>query len=131
VEFVGLLNKINLKINDTNEFLINQLLKVILYIKKETINAKQAKEILKILIETNKEIDLIIEENNFKQIVDEKILKPILEKYISENEKMLSQYNDRPERVEKFFIGMVMKDTNGQANPTVVTKLFKEILNKK
>ncbi|MDE6563090.1 MAG: hypothetical protein K2J98_02280, partial [Malacoplasma sp.] len=51
--------------------------------------------------------------------------------YISENEKMLSQYNDRPERVEKFFIGMVMKDTNGQANPTVVTKLFKEILNKK
>ncbi|MDE5949539.1 MAG: hypothetical protein K2G54_01540, partial [Malacoplasma sp.] len=104
---------------------------VILYIKKETINAKQAKEILKLLIETNKEIDLIIEENNFKQIVDEKILKPILEKYISENEKMLSQYNDRPERVEKFFIGMVMKDTNGQANPSVVTKIFKEILNKK
>ncbi|MDE5767425.1 MAG: Asp-tRNA(Asn)/Glu-tRNA(Gln) amidotransferase subunit GatB [Malacoplasma sp.] len=131
VEFVGLLNKVNLKINDASEFLISQLLKVILYIKNETINAKQAKEILKLLIETNKEIDLIIEENNFKQIVDEKILKPILEKHIAENEKMLSQYNDRPERVEKFFIGMVMKDTNGQANPSVVTKIFKEILNKK
>ena len=41
---------------------------------------------------------------------------------------MLDQYNDRPERVEKFFIGMVMKDTNGQANPEVTTIVFNKFL---
>ena len=37
---------------------------------------------------------------------------------------MISQYEDRSERVEKFFIGMVMKETNGQANPNVCLEIF-------
>lgn len=132
VEFVGALNKVNLKLKDATEFQLNQLLKMLKYLLKDsTINGKQGKEIVKLLIETNKDIDMIIKENNFKQITDKNVLKPILEKYINDNQAMLNQYNDRPERVEKFFIGMVMKDTNGQANPNVVTEIFKEILKSK
>ena len=130
IEFVGVLKKENLKLSDASEFQINQLLKTLIYLKKETINSKQAKEIIRILIESNKDIDQIIEENNFKQITDVNILKPILEKYISLNQKMLDQYNERPERVEKFFMGMVMKETNGQANPNIVNEIFKSLIKK-
>ncbi|BAC44002.1 glutamyl-tRNA amidotransferase subunit B [Malacoplasma penetrans HF-2] len=129
VEFVGSLNKVNLKLKDATDFQLNQLLKMMKYLLKDaSINAKQGKEIVKLLIETNKDIDTLIEENNFKQITDKNVLRPILEKYVEANKPMLDQYDSRPERVEKFFIGMVMKDTNGQANPNVVTEIFNEIL---
>lgn len=126
IELVGTLTKQNLVIETLAENKFDKLAELILLIKDNKVNAKQAKEIVKFIVETNKDVLTIIEENNFKQITDEKVLKPILEKYISSNQKMLEQYENRPERVEKFFIGMIMKDTNGQANPDVCLKLFKE-----
>ena len=41
---------------------------------------------------------------------------------------MLDQYESRPERVEKFFIGMLMKETKGKANPVVGSKILKELI---
>jgi aspartyl-tRNA(Asn)/glutamyl-tRNA(Gln) amidotransferase subunit B len=41
---------------------------------------------------------------------------------------MLNQYIQRPERVEKFFIGLLMRDTKGQANPNVAIDILKKLL---
>ncbi|MCF0217774.1 MAG: Asp-tRNA(Asn)/Glu-tRNA(Gln) amidotransferase subunit GatB [Malacoplasma sp.] len=131
IEFMGWIKKNNAKIESVSDFQIKELAKLITYIKDQSINAKQGKEIVRLLVETNKEIDLIIKENNFLQITDEKILKPILVKLIAENQRMVDQYETKKERVEKFFIGMVMKETQGQANPNVVNKIFNELIAKK
>lgn len=128
IEFVGALTKANKKLEDAQIIWFDNLIEIMQLLKANKINGKQAKEIIKIMIDTNKSILNIIEENNFKQITDKNILLPILKKYIDTNKKMLDQYNDRPERVEKFFIGMVMKDTNGQANPDVVNELLKQFI---
>lgn len=128
VELVGLISKDNKSINNIETEKINNISNMIKMLLDKKINGKQAKEILKFIYETNDSLEDIIEKNNFKQITDEKVIANVLVNYLNQNKKMLDQYNDRPERVEKFFIGMVMKDTNGQANPEVTTIVFNKFL---
>lgn len=130
VELVGLLSKNNQSIKDISLKKLEYISEMIILLLDNKINGKQAKEIIKFIYETNKTVYEIIEENNFKQITDEKIISEILKKHIEQNPNMVKQYEDRPERAEKFFIGMVMKDTNGQANPDIVNKVLKKSLSK-
>lgn len=129
VELIGILSKNNQSIRNINTQKLEYMSEMIILLLNNKINGKQAKEIIKFIYETNKTVQEIIEENNFKQITDEKIIQNILQKYVDSNPIMVKQYQDRPERAEKFFIGMVMKDTNGQANPDVVNKVLKLLLN--
>ena len=50
---------------------------------------------------------------------------------MEKNSELLNQYNERPERVEKFFVVMVMKETNSQANPNITMTILKELLKSK
>jgi aspartyl-tRNA(Asn)/glutamyl-tRNA(Gln) amidotransferase subunit B len=77
----------------------------------------------------NKTPTSLISELEFKQIVDDESIKSELLKIINDNKQMVSQYEDRPERVEKFFIGLLMKNTKGQVNPLIANKILKELLN--
>ncbi|MGL5591548.1 MAG: Asp-tRNA(Asn)/Glu-tRNA(Gln) amidotransferase subunit GatB [Mycoplasmoidaceae bacterium] len=130
IELLGQISKKETKIEDIPNIWIDNIIELIKKLKTEEINSKQAKELVKHFIETNKKISDLIKELKFVQINDPKIIDEILDKYIKENENMLAQYDERPERVEKFFIGMVMKETNGQANPNVCLEIFKNKIKK-
>ena len=52
----------------------------------------------------------------------------LLKSKVSEFPNMIEQLNSRPERVFKFFIGQVMKETKGTANPKLVSKILKTLL---
>lgn len=130
LELAGNLSKRNISFENLESSKFDKLAEIILLIQEQKINSKQGKEILQIVCDTQKSVEEIIEENNFKQITDKKLIGSILEKYMKDNQQMLNQYNDRPERVEKFFIGMIMKETNGQANPEIATEVFKEKIKK-
>ncbi len=95
---------------------------------QKEINQKQAKTLLAEMVAQKKTIVDLIKELGFTQITDEKVIGDIIKKYMDQNADMLAQYNDRPERVEKFFVGMVMKDTNSQANPVITMKVLKDLL---
>ena len=56
----------------------------------------------------------------------EKIIKNILK----ENADKVEEYKSGNERLSKFFIGQVMKETKGNANPVTVNKILMEELNK-
>lgn len=131
IELIGLISKENKTLLDIHQDKLKRIALMINLLIENKINGKQAKEILKIIYSTNCDLDEIIEKNNFKQITDEKIIEPILSKLLLVNQNMINQYESRPERVEKFFIGMVMKETNGQANPDVTSRILKKILNNK
>jgi aspartyl-tRNA(Asn)/glutamyl-tRNA(Gln) amidotransferase subunit B len=70
----------------------------------------------------------IIKELGFVQIKDNNLIENLFKKYLQENPHMLQQYKTRPERVEKFFIGLLMRDTKGQANPNVANQILKKLL---
>jgi aspartyl-tRNA(Asn)/glutamyl-tRNA(Gln) amidotransferase subunit B len=97
-------------------------------IKSGDINGKQAKDILAKAYETKKSPSSLKEELGFTQITDENAIRDILNVIVENNPHMVAQYKERPERAEKFFIGMIMKETKGQANPSVANKVLKEKL---
>ena len=98
---------------------------------EQEINGKQAKVILECIYKENKNPHDVIKELGFEQIKDPKIIRDILIKHMDANPEMLQSCYDRPERGEKFFIGMLMKDTNGQANPVISYQILKDIINEK
>ena len=69
-----------------------------------------------------------MKEKNMVQITDEKVLTDLLNKIIDQNINMLSNYNNRSERVLKFYLGMLMKETNGQANPNIANKILIKLI---
>ncbi len=92
-----------------------------------TISGKIAKEIFPVMVVEKKKPSVIVKEKNLLQISDageiEKIVNQTLEKSSSE----VQMYVDGKEKVFGFFVGQIMKETKGKANP----KLVNELLSKK
>ena len=131
IELIGLLKKDNKSYIDITDDLIRNLSLMLKLLIEQEINGKQAKVILECIYKENKNPHDIIKELGFEQIKDPKIIRDILIKHIEANPEMLQSCYDRPERGEKFFIGMLMKDTNGQANPVISYQMLKDIINEK
>lgn len=120
-----------MKITNINDFFLENIITLLKLLINKEINSKQAKNLLIELFNTKKDIKELIEVLNYKQITDVDIIKKILLSHFANNNDLLEQYSERPERVEKFFVGMVMKDTNSQANPNVTMTVLKELLKNK
>ena len=131
---VELLNYLKNK-NSSLETITNQqiqlIIKMLTLIQQEEINGKQAKVIYPILLDQNKDPLEIMKEKGLLQIKDEKLLSALLSKIVDANPDMLKQYADRGERVLKFYLGMLMKETHGQANPVIANKVLINIINNK
>ena len=95
--------------------------------KKDKISTKVFKENIQSIITNKVDWSSFIEETNN----DDEILKitALLKSKIDEFPNMMEQLNSRPERVFKFFIGQVMKETKGSANPKLVSSILKNLLN--
>ncbi len=70
----------------------------------------------------------IATEKNMLQSNDEGALKTIVEKIISENPEVVATYKAGKENAIMSLVGKVIKESNGSANPQVVIKLLKEML---
>ena len=128
VELVGYLKNNNLQITCINENHINLIVKLLDLLKSGEINGKQAKVIFPEMLKDQKDPTIIMEEKNIVQIKDEKVLEEILDKIINQNVKMLDQFANREERVLKYFLGMLMKETKGQANPNIANEILNKII---
>jgi len=91
------------------------------------ISSRGAKDAFKEMYEKGGDVEAIIASK--KQTSDEEELKKIAEKIISENSQAVEEYKAGKEASLQFLVGQVMKETQGSANPTVLQKLFKELLN--
>jgi aspartyl-tRNA(Asn)/glutamyl-tRNA(Gln) amidotransferase subunit B len=94
------------------------------------VSSRAAKDILAIMVESGGSPAKIAEERGLLQKSDEGELKAMLEKIITANEKVAAEYKAGKESALQFFVGQIMKETKGSANPGVAQKLIKEILAK-
>ena len=94
-----------------------------------TISGKIAKEIFPLMVQEKKDPLAIIKEKNLFQITDETALEKIVDEIISLNSSELKQYFEGKEKVFGFFVGQVMKKTQGKANPKAVNEILKKKLN--
>jgi aspartyl-tRNA(Asn)/glutamyl-tRNA(Gln) amidotransferase subunit B len=92
------------------------------------ISGKIAKDVFLKMFDTGKPAEAIIKEMGLEQISDEKSLTEIAERIVSNNAGQVEKYKGGNERVFGFFVGQVMKETNGQANPVMTAEILKKIL---
>lgn len=122
-QILGYINKAEISINDLF-FTPKRLADLINLINKGTISSKQAKDIFMKVIE-NKEVMEFVSKDN-AQISDSEELTKIIDSIIGNNPDNVEAYKNGKTNLFDFFVGQVMKETKGKANPV----LTKEILNK-
>ena len=116
------------EINITDIYLTPKMLRFILdKIKDGTISSKQAKEIFNKVLDEKKEPSKFITKEN-AQISDPSELGEIIDNIISSNPKQVEQYKGGRDKLFDFFVGQVMKNTRGKANPIITKKILHEKL---
>ena len=105
-------------------------IKLVNALDKNIISSSSSKKIIDIILENDKDVDLIIKENNMEQISDDSFIKEIITKVISENPDSVKDYKEGKDRAIKYLMGQVMKEAHGKVNPSVSMQLLiKELSN--
>jgi aspartyl-tRNA(Asn)/glutamyl-tRNA(Gln) amidotransferase subunit B len=92
------------------------------------ISGKIAKQVFEEMRSSGENPADIIDRMGLAQVSDEASLGIVIDKIISENHKQLAEYRSGKTRVIGFFVGQIMKETGGQANPQIVNELLKKKL---
>jgi aspartyl-tRNA(Asn)/glutamyl-tRNA(Gln) amidotransferase subunit B len=124
VEVLGRLNRDALDIRQV-PVKPEQLAIIIQRIEDNAISGKIAKVIFDALWEgdaTN--VDDYIEVNDLNQVSDDASLAPLIDQIIKDNPKQVEQFRDGKTKLMGFFVGQVMKQTGGKANPQQVNELL-------
>ena len=127
VELFSYLKKKNISLEESkiDPKKISSLIDLIISNK---ISNRQAKEIFDEYLETDVNADTFIEKKGLVQISNESEIEGLVEKVLMENPKMLEQYKSGKEKLFGFFVGQVMKLSNGKANPKMVNETLKRKL---
>jgi aspartyl-tRNA(Asn)/glutamyl-tRNA(Gln) amidotransferase subunit B len=97
-------------------------------IANETISGKIAKTVVEKVFETGNSPSKVVDAEGLKQVDNTDEIRAILEKLVSENPGPIQQLREGNNKVMGFFVGQVMKETQGKANPQSVNKIIKELL---
>ncbi len=118
----ALIQQLSLPISPEN---LGQLIALI---SDGTISGKIAKDVFAEMMKSKKSPSDIVKEKGLEQVSDDTEILKLIDKVISENEDKVKDYLGGKDRLFGFFVGQVMKISQGKANPSIVNKLLKEKL---
>lgn len=99
-------------------------------VEKGTISGKIAKTVFEDMMETGKDAEVIVKEKGLVQMSDEGELLQIVQEIVAANPGQVEQFKAGKTKVMGFFVGQLMKRTQGKANPNLANELFTKELNK-
>jgi aspartyl-tRNA(Asn)/glutamyl-tRNA(Gln) amidotransferase subunit B len=113
-----------------NDFPIppQNLCKLIKLIGDNVISGKIAKEVFPEMLSSGKDPEVIVKEKNLVQITDASAIKGIIDNILDANPKQVEEYLNGKDKVVGFFVGQIMKESKGKANPGIVNELLKNKL---
>jgi aspartyl-tRNA(Asn)/glutamyl-tRNA(Gln) amidotransferase subunit B len=94
------------------------------------ISGKIAKSVFQEMLETGEEASAVIQRLGLVQVSDEASLREAIAKIISASPKQVTEYKSGKEKVFGYFVGQVMKETKGRANPQLLNQLLEQELRK-
>ncbi|MGD2055201.1 MAG: Asp-tRNA(Asn)/Glu-tRNA(Gln) amidotransferase subunit GatB [Gammaproteobacteria bacterium] len=97
-------------------------------IEDGTISGKIAKQVFESLWQGAGSADEIIEQQGLRQISDSAAIEGVIREVLQNNPRQLEQYRNGQEKLFGFFVGQVMKATQGKANPKQVNELLRNII---
>ena len=126
-ELFALLNEKNLEITQS-PISARNLSKLINLIKDGTISGKIAKTLFELMLDGDKDPEILVEEKGLKQKSDPKELENLIDGVIKDNPDKVAEYKSGKVKLFGFFVGQVMKVSNGTANPQLVNEILKKKL---
>ncbi|MFO7605587.1 MAG: Asp-tRNA(Asn)/Glu-tRNA(Gln) amidotransferase subunit GatB [Desulfurivibrionaceae bacterium] len=99
-------------------------------IEAGTISGKIAKTVFQEMLASGKDPDTVVKEKNLVQISDEGEILKLVREIVAANPEQVKQFKEGKSKVMGFFVGQLMKETKGKANPKMANQLFTEELNK-
>ena len=97
-------------------------------IKSGEISGRIAKEVFEIMVKSGENPKKIIESKGMKQQSDPKELEKIINEILTKNKDKVDQYKSGKEKLFGFFVGQVMKQSGGKANPQLTNEILKKLL---
>ena len=126
-EYFAAMNKLGFSIVDS-PVSIDNLSKLIKLIEENIISTRIAKDVFEIMLENNEDPEEIVEREGLKQVSDSGELEKIIDNIILNNPDQVEAVKLKPKLIG-WFVGQVMKETNGKANPKLVNDLLNDKLN--
>jgi len=126
-ELSGALNRSDCDITDS-PVTAAALAAMLKRIEDGTISGKIAKQVFDAMWNGAGSADEIIEQQGLKQISDSSAIEGIIREVLDNNPKQIEQYRGGQQKLFGFFVGQVMKATQGKANPKQVNELLRKLL---
>jgi aspartyl-tRNA(Asn)/glutamyl-tRNA(Gln) amidotransferase subunit B len=104
------------------------LARLMALIEEGVISSKIAKTVFDEMARTGKPAEKIVEEKGLVQITDTEAIENVVSKVISANPKEVDAYKNGKTKLLGFFVGQVMRETKGKANPKLVNEILKSKL---
>ena len=123
----GALNKENLDIGGSRVG-AEALAGLLARIADGTISGKIAKEVFEAMWSEGRDADAIIESKGLKQITDTSAIERAIDEVMANSPQQLAEYRSGKDKLFGFFVGQVMKATQGKANPAQLNELLKRKL---
>ena len=126
-DLMAILNKNNSEIQDSkisSEDMINLLCKI----EEGSLSGPGAKKIIELCWSSSESIDVLIKKEGLDEVKGEDELLKIITRILEDNSKQLEQYLNGKDKLFGFFVGQVMKETQGSADPKLVNKLLSKKL---
>jgi aspartyl-tRNA(Asn)/glutamyl-tRNA(Gln) amidotransferase subunit B len=101
---------------------------LILRIKDDTLSSKTAKTVFEALWSGADDVDAVIEARGLRQVSDTGALEALVQQVVADNPAQVAQYRAGKDKVFGFFVGQIMKATQGTANPKQLNDLLKAAL---
>jgi aspartyl-tRNA(Asn)/glutamyl-tRNA(Gln) amidotransferase subunit B len=105
-----------------------QLAEMLALIKDGTISGKIAKTVFEEMYKTGKKAREIVQEQGLVQITDQAAVEQSVAEVLEAHPKEVEAYKNGKEKLFGFFVGQVMKATQGKANPQLVNEILKRYL---
>jgi len=126
-DLAAALNKAGVEIT-ASKLSPQQLAGLLKRIKDGTISGKIAKEVFEVMWAESAEADAVIESRGLRQITDTSAIERAIDAVMAANPSQLADYRAGKEKLFGFFVGQVMKATQGKANPTQLNELLRRKL---
>jgi aspartyl-tRNA(Asn)/glutamyl-tRNA(Gln) amidotransferase subunit B len=127
VELFGLLNKSGQILSDC-KISPTMLGRLVGLISDGTISGRIAKDVFADMFATGKDAALIVDEKGLKQVSDSGAIEALIDMVVSANIDKVNEYRGGKDKLFGFFVGQVMKQSGGQANPRMVNQILKSKL---
>ncbi|AHX11059.1 aspartyl/glutamyl-tRNA(Asn/Gln) amidotransferase, B subunit [Neorickettsia helminthoeca str. Oregon] len=130
VELFGLLNKNNISFED-NKITPEILGELLTLVVDEEISERTAKEVLAKSLDGVSSPKEIVKRDGLQQITDQNIILGHVETVLNENPDKLQEYLSGRDKILGFFVGQIIKRSNGNASPHVVNKILMQEIAKR